>query len=86
MVEESVDPPPSYAEAMECVQLSPRQLSQVMVDQQWNIRQNNSARSTNDQDDASAKELRTKKSNKIVCGIIQLAIMIFLILIFLYFL
>ena len=39
----SVDPPPSYAEAMECVQLSPMHLTQVMLDQQWNSSQTNSA-------------------------------------------
>ena len=85
MGEEYVDPPPTYAEATEGVQLSPGQLAQVMLDQQCNNIQNNSVRSPNDQDDASAKEVRQNKCNKIVCGIIQLALLIFLIFIFLYF-
>jgi t-SNARE complex subunit (syntaxin) len=43
------DPPPSYVEAMEGVQLSPRQLltrqemTQVMIDQQWSNLQHNTA-------------------------------------------
>eukprot|EP00092_Neocalanus_flemingeri_P055186 GFUD01065126.1.p2 GENE.GFUD01065126.1~~GFUD01065126.1.p2 ORF type:complete len:108 (-),score=23.63 GFUD01065126.1:29-352(-) len=45
------EPPPSYAEAVDGVQLSPRQLvmgtrqemTQVMIDQQWSNLQNNTA-------------------------------------------
>ena len=43
------DPPPPYAEAVAGVQLSPRQLftrqdiTQVMIEQQWNNLQNNTA-------------------------------------------
>ena len=36
MAGKSSDPPPSYAEAMQVVQLSPRQLTEVVVDQQCN--------------------------------------------------
>ena len=86
MVEESVDPPPSYAEAMVGAQLSPTQLTQVIQDHQCNRIQINSARLPNDRDDASAKEIREKKSNKIVCEILQLALLIFVIGVFLYFL
>ena len=46
-----VDPPPSYAEAMEYVQLCTRQLTLAMVDQQCNSRQNTSAGADNDQDE-----------------------------------
>ena len=81
----SLDHPPTYAEAMECVQLSPRQLTQVMLDQQQNNIQNNNARSPNDQEEAFAKELRKKKINKIVCLMIQLDVVIFPLFILLYF-
>ena len=53
----SVDTPPTNAEAMEYVQLSPTQLKQVMLDQQQNCLKNNSERLPIDQDDAFAKEL-----------------------------
>ena len=79
----SVAPTPSYAEAME---LSPRHITPVKVDQQQISMQENSAKSPNDPDDVFANELRKKKRNKIICLIIQLSIVIFLIFILLYFL
>ena len=75
---------PSYAEAVECLQLSTRKLTQVMLDQQQNCLKNNRSLPI-DQDDAFAKELRVENKNKIVCLIYQLAVVIFLIFILLYF-
>ena len=63
-----VDPPPCYAEAMEYVQLSTRQLTQAMVDKQWNRRQNTSAGADNDQDEDFVKETKKKKTIKYVAG------------------
>ena len=79
-----VDPPPSYAEAMECVQLSPLHLTQVMVDQQWKSRQNNNANPSIEPEEAFVKEQRMNKNNKIGRWIIQLAVLIFLIFVFIW--
>ena len=73
-----VDPPPSYAEAMEYVQLSPRQLIQVMVDQQCNNRQTNNALADNDQEIFLQKIKGLRRITKLVL-IIQLAVFLFLI-------
>ena len=73
----SVDSPPSYAEAMECVQLSPIHLTQVMLDQQWNSSQNNSATAAIDPEKAFVKEQSMNK--KIGRWIIQLTVLILLI-------
>ena len=77
----SVDPPPSYAEAMECVQLSPLHLTQVMVDQQYKSRQNNNDNPCNEPEEAFIKE-QMNKNNKIGRWIIQLVVLIFLIFVF----
>ena len=74
----SVDSPPSYAEAMEYVQLSPRQLIQVMVDQQCNNRQTNNALADNDQEIFMQKIKGLRRITKLVI-IIQLAVFLFLI-------
>ena len=74
----SLDHPPTYAEAMECVQLSPTQLAQVMENQQWNIIQNNYATAANDPEDAFDKEKRKKKNNIIGQWYLQLSVFIFL--------
>ena len=75
----SLDPPPSYAEAMECVHLSPRQLTQVMKNQQYNMIQNSNASPNNDQEKTFAKYQWMKKNFKIRRWIIQLVVWIFLI-------
>eukprot|EP00090_Calanus_glacialis_P034927 TRINITY_DN59338_c0_g1_i1.p1 TRINITY_DN59338_c0_g1~~TRINITY_DN59338_c0_g1_i1.p1 ORF type:complete len:106 (-),score=20.94 TRINITY_DN59338_c0_g1_i1:24-299(-) len=80
----SVDPPPSYAEAMECVQMSPQHLTQVMDDQQWKIRENNNANPGNEPEEAFVKEQRMKKNNKIGRWIIHLAVLIFLFFVFIW--
>ena len=72
----SADPPPSYAEAMEYVQVSPGQQRQFMLDQQYNSLHNNSA--DTEKEDAFGKEQRKKKINKIGWWILQLAVFIFL--------
>ena len=76
---DSFDPPPSYAAAIECVQLSPNHLTQVFVDQQWNRIQNNGANPENDNEEVFDKEERMKRNNRIGSWIIQLAVFVFLI-------
>ena len=73
-----VDPPPSYGKTMEYVQLSPRQLIQVMVDQQCNNRQTNNALADNDQEIVMQKIKGLRRITKLVI-IIQLAVFLFLI-------
>ena len=70
-----VDPPPSYADAIECVQLSPHHLTQVLVDQHWNRRQNNG-----DNEEVFDKEERMKRNNRIGSWIIVLVV--FMVLVF----
>ena len=74
----SLDHPPTYAEAMEYVQLSPTHLAQVMENQQWNRIQNNYATAANDPEDAFAKEKRKKKINIIGQWYLQLSVFILL--------
>ena len=74
----SVDTPPTNAEAMEYVQLSPTQLKQVMLDQPCNRIQNNYATTANDPEDAFAKEKRKKKNNIIGQWYLQLSVFILL--------
>ena len=59
----SADPPPSYVEAIKCEQLSSRQLTLWMVDQQ----QNNSATTANGQMKDFAKEKKDRKIYKLIC-------------------
>ena len=74
----SVAPSPSYAEAMECVQLSPRHLTQVMLEQQWNINQDINATAANDPEEAFANEERKKKDNNFGQWYLQLAVFVLL--------
>ena len=76
---DSVDPPPSYAEAIDCVQLSPHHLTQVLMDHQWNRRQNIDATQENDNEEIFYKEVRMKRNTRIGSWIIRLAVFIFLI-------
>ena len=59
----TADPPPSYVEAIKCEQLSSRQLTLWMVDQQ----QNNSATTANGQMKDFAKEKKDRKIYKLIC-------------------
>ena len=72
----SADPPPSYPEPIEYAQVSPRHLTQVIMNQQWKSLLNNS--SETDQEEAFAKEHRKKNNNKIGWWILQLAVFFFL--------
>ena len=73
------DHPPSYAQAMEGVQLSTRHLSQAMVDQHCNSRQNTSAGADNDQDEDVVKE-KKKKIIKYGCLIVILILLILIVI------
>ena len=72
----SGDPPPSYAEAMQAEQLSPKQLTPMVVDEQCNNVLSTSV-------EAMAKQQRMKIYNKMGRWIIVSIILIVQVLIFL---